>query len=699
MRVLQRHPKARLNFHWSGTLLTAMRWWHPEMIVALGDRLLRGEWEILASTHAQSVPYTGPPVLNRLALGVHRSLLHAAFPEVVPRGYWIAERSWRPSLAAEITAAGLEYTLVEDRTLAAAGCTDLLRPRRLTAKGGRDLTIISDCEAFKHLFNFAIWTGDFDPMFAHLRKVRDEESARPMPPLVTWAEDAEAVGLWAVERGCPPQITWENLDRLLTAIEAEPGVQLTCLGEFVDRFADKIPRERRRIADGQATWMRASLADAHLPYHEEGYRDWFDFNRRAPKIRWLRPQLARAARAVFAFEPRTEAQHRLALHAAFALAANTYEFGCIGIGGKRGELWDRHRIAALPLAIASGAAPEESKVVDLNRDGVKEAVLVSPNLISLWSRRTGALLHLFDRETGDELVGNELAAEHLRGEGHNEEHISEWKAPQRVWSAFRSERQKLEDFEGLWDSVPPEQAWMRWILDWKALGDAVREVRQVRLPDDGTEEGMWRFEREPRDTAGFLWPPPVRPRALVERVVIDGREVLDVAKNSRARGGSARLREIDGALQICLVRGPVTLLKRVRQRGMEISVDYEFHATRRGSRDVEFTITSEWVPSYLTTLLFGRGSVEPTAHGARNLMTGAEVEFIIDEYDEQLAAAGALEVTPSLLGIVNRRTMRFILNSGERLLMKTNLRVVRGEQFAHLDEIAQRWRDLCGLPE
>ncbi|MBN1477993.1 hypothetical protein JXA47_14655, partial [Candidatus Sumerlaeota bacterium] len=573
VRVLKRHPEAHLNFHWSGSLLTCLQWWCPELVDSIRRQIEKGRWEILASTYAQSVPFSSPASLNRLALRVHRAALRAAFPEAQPRGYWISERSWRPEMANQITEEGLDFTLIEDHILANAGCEDLSRPRRIATGSERDLVVFTDNEDFKHPINCAIWTGDSEPALDHLRRVRKtaegSRDAAP-PPIVTYGEDGEVCGLWPVERGCPPQIAWENLDRLLTALEREPGVELVCLSDYLDRWGSDIPREENCIGPGQAKWMCDSLADSHLPYHEPGYSDWFDFNRRAEKLKRFRPIFRRESSEVLGTKTRTPAQRRLLLQAALGVAAHTFEFGCIGIGHRRGQLWERCRVGRLPLALARGEGPRESGAIDLNGDRQREHALVSRDLLSLWSRRTGALLHLFDLPTGDEMVGNELAATSIFGLGFDEEQIPEVKPSALTWSGFRSGRQRLEDFEGLWREVPWHRSWLRYLIDWSEMRPKPTRIRQVMV----NRKDFWSLENGTREKVGFPWPPPVRQRALVERLMVDGEVAVDVAEMSRTAGVPTRLRETADGFEITLARRPVELVKRVAQRGRTIRVDY-----------------------------------------------------------------------------------------------------------------------------
>ncbi|MBN1475271.1 hypothetical protein JXA47_00810, partial [Candidatus Sumerlaeota bacterium] len=90
---------------------------------------------------------------------------------------------------------------------------------------------------------------------------------------------------------------------------------------------------------------------------------------------------------------------------------------------------------------------------------------------------------------------------------------------------------------------------------------------------------------------------------------------------------------------------------------------------------------SEWVPSYLAILLFGRRSLEITENGARNAMTGAGVEWSVEvgEMDRT--------VTDSLLGVIDSRKIRMPLLPGEKLQLRSTLQVARGRDFQALDVV------------
>src|SRR5262249_58595192 len=101
------------------------------------------------------------------------------------------------------------------------------------------------------------------------------------------------------------------------------------------------------LPDGAAEWMDRSLAHEDAPYHEDGFSDWFDFDKNSPKNTYfrrlygslrMRLQGPGSARSDPGY-PRPAASpadlfYRQAIE---TFCQHQYEFGCIGVGGR--GLW------------------------------------------------------------------------------------------------------------------------------------------------------------------------------------------------------------------------------------------------------------------------------------------------------------------------------------------------------------------------
>jgi hypothetical protein len=210
-------------------------------------------------------------------------------------------------------------------------------------------------------------------------------------------------------------------------------------------------------------------------------------------------------------------------------------------------------------------------------------------------------------------------------------------------------------------------------------------VRQVQIDTDQFAS----LENGRREEAHYAWPTPVRQRALVERITVNGDDVFDASSLSRKPGSWVHIRKTDQGFETPLCHDPVGVVKAVAQRGRTIEIAHRFENRSNEPVEVEFSLTSEWVPSYLTLLLFGRESVELTDHGARNALTGAAVEF-------QLGADAQRTVSETLFGLLDRRTVGFTLGAGETHEVTSRLCVTKGREFGHIDRIAEEWPSWCG---
>ncbi|HLP41747.1 MAG TPA: alpha-amylase/4-alpha-glucanotransferase domain-containing protein [Fibrobacteria bacterium] len=110
--VLASHPKIRMSMHFSGILLDWLERHRPEYIVSLRNLVDRGQLEILGGGFYEPIlPVISDShkvgQLKKLSASVKR-LFGAA-----PRGLWLAERVWEPTLVKPIAEAGLEYVLLD----------------------------------------------------------------------------------------------------------------------------------------------------------------------------------------------------------------------------------------------------------------------------------------------------------------------------------------------------------------------------------------------------------------------------------------------------------------------------------------------------------------------------------------------------------------------------------------------------------
>lgn len=120
VHLLARHPKIRVGLHYSGPLLEWIEKKHPEYFEQLKELSQRGQVEIVGGGFYEPILIAIPPKdrhaqITRLADYIERHF------GARPRGAWLAERVWEPQLPSSLSAAGVEYTLVDDNHFVCAG--------------------------------------------------------------------------------------------------------------------------------------------------------------------------------------------------------------------------------------------------------------------------------------------------------------------------------------------------------------------------------------------------------------------------------------------------------------------------------------------------------------------------------------------------------------------------------------------------
>lgn len=112
LQVLAEHPRIRLSMHFSGILLDWLEAKRPDYIAGLRALVERGQVEILGGGFYEPIL----PVISDAHKIAQLRKLQGAVTRlfgVTPRGLWLAERVWEPTLVKPIVEAGLEYVLLD----------------------------------------------------------------------------------------------------------------------------------------------------------------------------------------------------------------------------------------------------------------------------------------------------------------------------------------------------------------------------------------------------------------------------------------------------------------------------------------------------------------------------------------------------------------------------------------------------------
>ncbi len=185
---LAAHPALRFTLHISGSLLDRLDRLDPGLVELIGTMVERGQAELLGGAYHEALLPLIPVADRRGQLAALRARLYKAFG-APPRGAWLAERFWEPSLAHDLAEAGYQFTLLDEHGFLQVGFEEesLDRPF-LTEDQGSPLGLFPISKGLRYLLPYA------DPDQS-LQVLRNRAVTHPGSVWV-FADDLEKFGAW-----------------------------------------------------------------------------------------------------------------------------------------------------------------------------------------------------------------------------------------------------------------------------------------------------------------------------------------------------------------------------------------------------------------------------------------------------------------------------------------------------------------------
>lgn len=239
LSVLYRFPDIFACLHYSGSLLRWLEGRHPEFLMLLEEMVLRKQIELLGGGFFAPI---FPLLSNADRVGQIESLttfIRKSFGRR-PRGCWMPEYAWEPSLATSLQTSGMDFTFLPVSLFRAAGFEDgeYFAPV-LTEDQGRSLAVfpVFDCQ-----FSFESSLGLEETLGAVLERYGSDH------PLIVVFLNGEAVrALWSKSVYESPDV---YLEKTFTGIRKE---SLSMDTVTPARYLRSVRHFRRAYFPGSAT--------------------------------------------------------------------------------------------------------------------------------------------------------------------------------------------------------------------------------------------------------------------------------------------------------------------------------------------------------------------------------------------------------------------------------------------------------------
>ena len=227
VQILLEHPRVRLSLHYSGVLLEWLEERHPEYFDQLRELIGRGQAELLGGGYYEPILPSIPDADKISQVRKLADYLHQHWG-TAPRGAWVAERVWEPSLARPLAQAGVEYVVLDDTHFLAAG----LEPSRLhgiyiTEEQGAPLRLVPSLKPLRYTIPFR----EPEETLRILRNGRNQPGQ-----LFAMGDDCEKFGVWPGTYDHVYRNGW--LKRFLEALEgAGEWLETTTVSDYIASHA------------------------------------------------------------------------------------------------------------------------------------------------------------------------------------------------------------------------------------------------------------------------------------------------------------------------------------------------------------------------------------------------------------------------------------------------------------------------------
>ncbi|MBI3814096.1 MAG: DUF1926 domain-containing protein [Nitrospinae bacterium] len=227
IEILERHPKIRISIHHSGPLLEWIKKNSPDYFGRISSMVERNQIEILSGGFYEPILSILPEddavgQINMMTEFIKRNFNYT------PKGIWLAERIWDPSLPKIISKAGMKYTILDDTHFFYAGLEHKdMFGYYVTEKHGYTLSVFPIDKFLRYSIPFKLPHETLD----YFKRIRDEYKISG----VTYADDGEKFGVWPGTNKWVYEDRW--LESFFSSVEDNlDWIEMPTFGEYIEKF-------------------------------------------------------------------------------------------------------------------------------------------------------------------------------------------------------------------------------------------------------------------------------------------------------------------------------------------------------------------------------------------------------------------------------------------------------------------------------
>jgi len=222
---LSERPSIKFSLHTTGFLLEWLEREHPEYIEKMRVMVGRGQLEVMGGGYYEPVLAVIPSEDRAGQIRLMADNIERLFG-VRPRGIWLAERVWDPTLPGDLHSAGVEYVVVDDYHFIKSGLRrDGLFGYYVTEELGAPVKVFPGSERLRYLIPFEE-AGKFEEYMRGLETGGQHRAA-------IFADDGEKFGIWPGTAKWVYEEGW--IDSFLDKLEeCSEWIKPVTFSEFID---------------------------------------------------------------------------------------------------------------------------------------------------------------------------------------------------------------------------------------------------------------------------------------------------------------------------------------------------------------------------------------------------------------------------------------------------------------------------------